>query len=476
LQSHKFEKIQCFLSAFRQFAGFPNPCFKYFIIFTLSMQHIIIIGNGIAGATAARHIRKLSNHRITMISSESKHFYSRTALMYIYMGHMKYEHTKPYEDAFWEKNRIDLRFDHVIDIDFRYKELKLRSGESLRYDQLILAVGSKPNYFGWKGQELYGVSAMVNLQDLQRIEEATKGIQSAVIVGGGLIGIEMAEMMRSRGIHVHFLVREKSFWDVVLPAEESEMINRHIREHEVDLHLQTELLEITSDERGHVKSVITKEGKELACQFVGIATGVSPNIDWLKGSLLKTNRGIMVNEYCETSQPDVYAIGDCAEFIESRGRGRKTIEQVWYTGRMMGEVVAHSVCGNRTKYEPSHWFNSAKFFDIEYQVYGLVNPRPDSALISLYWEHPAGKKSIRLVAERTNQQLIGINLMGVRFRHELAERMLIEAWPLKKVVEQFDKGQFDAEFTPSYRNDLVEVYNGQFPENPITLKKKFLFW
>ena len=73
------------------------------------MEHIVIIGNGIAGITTARHIRKRSDHRITVISGETEHFFSRTALMYIYMGHMKFEHIKPYEDWFWEKNRIELK-------------------------------------------------------------------------------------------------------------------------------------------------------------------------------------------------------------------------------------------------------------------------------------------------------------------------------------------------------------------------------
>ncbi|MDP4664362.1 MAG: NAD(P)/FAD-dependent oxidoreductase, partial [Salibacteraceae bacterium] len=75
----------------------------------LQNKHVVIIGNGIAGVTCARHIRKRSNAKITIISGETDHFFSRTALMYIYMGHMKYEHTKPYEDWFWEKNRIDLK-------------------------------------------------------------------------------------------------------------------------------------------------------------------------------------------------------------------------------------------------------------------------------------------------------------------------------------------------------------------------------
>jgi NADH dehydrogenase FAD-containing subunit len=87
------------------------------------MEHIVIIGNGISGVTAARHIRKLSDKKITIISSETAHFFSRTALMYIYMGHMKYEHTKPYEDYFWKKNRIELKQGYVKNILATQKEL-----------------------------------------------------------------------------------------------------------------------------------------------------------------------------------------------------------------------------------------------------------------------------------------------------------------------------------------------------------------
>src|SRR5688572_6641931 len=112
------------------------------------MKHIVIIGNGISGVTAARHIRKGSNHRITIISSETQHFYSRTALMYIYMGHLKYEHTKPYEDFFWKKNKIDLLFDHVEKVETPSKALTLKSGNRITYDVLIIASGSKSNKFG----------------------------------------------------------------------------------------------------------------------------------------------------------------------------------------------------------------------------------------------------------------------------------------------------------------------------------------
>ncbi len=124
------------------------------------MQHIVIIGNGISGITAARHIRKLSDNKITVISGETDHFFSRTALMYVYMGHMKFEHTKPYEDDFWAKNRIELKRAWVTNIDFENKKLNLTGDETLNYDKLILALGSKPNKFGWKGQDLKGVQVI----------------------------------------------------------------------------------------------------------------------------------------------------------------------------------------------------------------------------------------------------------------------------------------------------------------------------
>ena len=176
------------------------------------MEHVAIIGNGIAGITAARHLRKKSDCRITVISAETDHFYSRTALMYIYMGDMKYKNTKPYEDWFWEKNRIDLKRGYVEKVDFDGKQLHFSTGESLGYDKLILATGSTPNKFGWPGQDLDGVQGLFSYQDLELMEKNTAGIESAVVIGGGLIGIEMVEMLLSRGIKVHFLVRELKFW------------------------------------------------------------------------------------------------------------------------------------------------------------------------------------------------------------------------------------------------------------------------
>ncbi|MDT8414227.1 MAG: FAD/NAD(P)-binding oxidoreductase [Flavobacteriaceae bacterium] len=421
------------------------------------MQHIVIIGNGISGITAARHIRKLSQNRITVISGETDYFFSRTALMYVYMGHLKFEHTQPYENWFWKENNIDLVRGFVTKVDTQKKALTLDRSQVIQYDKLILATGSKPNKFGWPGQDLDGVIGMYHKQDLDALETHTDRCKRAVIVGGGLIGIELAEMLRSRNKEVTFLVREDSFWNGVLPPEESDMINRHIREHHIDLRLNTNLEEIISDDAGLVKAVKTDKGDVIPCEVVGLTAGVSPNIDFLKGSGIELNRGILVNRYLETNIPDVYAIGDCAEQREPIGE-RRAIEAVWYTGRMMGETVARTICGNRIPYNPGHWFNSAKFLDIEYQTYGWVWAQPKENENQFYWEHPDGKKGIRFVYDKNHRAFLGVNTFGIRLRHEFFDKALTENWSIDKIINQLKAANFDPEFYSTYEKNIKAAF------------------
>lgn len=431
-------------------------------------ENILIIGNGITGITAARHIRKMSSNNILVISSESEYFFSRTALMYVYMGHEKFENIKPYEDGFWKKSNIKLVFDHVTHINTVQKQVNLSSGNVLNYDKLIIASGSRPNRFGWKGQDLHGVQGLYSLQDLKLLESNSRNIKKAVIVGGGLIGIELAEMLLSRNIEVTMLVRESGYWNNILPEEESQMISRYIMQHHIDLRLSTEAEEFIGDENGRVKSVITITGDHIECQFIGLTAGVSPNIDLVKNSGINYNRGILVNEYLETNIIDVYAAGDCAEF-QNAIPFRKNIEQVWYTGRLQAEALAQTICGNRTAYSPGVWFNSAKFLDIEYQVYGLVNKNIPGEK-NLYFENDEGNKSIRIVY--TDESVIGFNLMGIRYRQEVCEKWIREKYSIETVLENLGEANFDPEFFRQYEYYLIKKFNSLNPGKNILLRKK----
>lgn len=424
------------------------------------MKHIVIIGNGISGATAARHIRKLSSYRITMISGESEFFFSRTALMYVYMGHMKFRDTEPYEPHFWRKNRIELKKAWVKTIETDLNRVLLDTGETIAYDQLILATGSKSNKFGCPGEDLPGVQGLYHKQDLEQLERTAanqKVCKHAVIVGGGLIGVELAEMLHSRQIPVTFLVREKSFWNGVLPEENSELLNYHIKAHGIDLRLGVTLKEIHSDNQGKVKSVeIAETGEIIHCNFVGLTTGVSPQIALAKNSGIATNKGILVNKFLETNCPNIYAIGDCTEQTDPLPHGRKSIEAVWYSGRMMGETVAQIITGNRISYKPGHWFNSAKFFDIEYQTYGLVSSRRNMPEFEaqIHWIHPDKTKGVTLSYDKNNHLFLGINTFGIRMKHETFDQWLNDKITIYQVITKLEQAQFDPEFYKSYVNNM----------------------
>lgn len=420
------------------------------------MYRTLIIGNGIAGISCARWLRKYSQDEIQIVSQESAYFFSRTALMYIYMGHMRWQDIEPYERSFWAKNKLDLIHAKVVSINFNQKYVNLENGITLQYDRLVLALGSKPNKYGWPGEELEGVSGFYSKQDLEYIEQKSEHLRHAVIVGGGLIGIELAEMFHSRNIPVTLLVRENEYWSSVLPPEEAAMISKHIRKHNIDLRLSSQLQSIEGEE-GQVKGVFTGNREYISCEFVGITTGVRPNIDLVKGAPLATDKGILVDAYLQTNIPDVYAIGDCAQ-LTSVSAGRKAIEAVWYSGRRMGECLAANLAGNKMAYDPGIWFNSAKFFNIEYQVYGNVPSKIVTPLDSIYWGDPSGEKSIRIVYDHTNDHIKGFNLMGVRFRQEVCEKWIRQQYKIRDVLANIRLAFFDPEFYPDYSAGLYEVY------------------
>lgn len=422
-------------------------------------MHVAIIGNGVTGVTAALRLRRQRpDWAITIVSGESDHHFSRPALMYIFMGHMRLEDTKPYPDAFWAEQRIDRMRAWVTGIDTERRLLHFEGQtQPLAYDRLLVATGSRSNRFGWPGQDLRGVQGLYGLQDLELLERNVRGARHAVIVGGGLIGIEFAEMLHARHVEVAFLVRESSFWNNIIPEEESQMINRVIRDAGMGLVLGTNLKAIVDDGSGRVTGVITEHGERIDCQLVGLTPGVSPNTAVIAGTPIATGRGVLVDFSFRTSVDGVFAAGDCAELV-TPGEGRNLIQQVWYTGRRQGEVAADVIAGEERVYQPGIWFNSAKFLDLEYQVYGQVGPMaPDEK--NLYWEHEGGRKSVRIVYN--DRSVVGFNLMGVRYRHRVCERWIEERRPVEYVLERLGEASFDPEFFARHEPEMVRTFRGQ---------------
>lgn len=436
-------------------------------------MHLVIIGNGITGVTAATTARRLQpTARITLVADETPHHYSRTALMYVYMGHLRPADIKPYEDWFWAENRLELIQATATHFDAGAQQVHLDNGQTLAYDKLLLATGSVSRFADWPGQRLRGVQGLYGLPDLEQMTRDTHGIRQAVVVGGGLIGVELAEMLHTRGVAVTLLVRDDRYWGSVLPKAEAELVDHQLRAHHIDVRYRTELAELLGDAEGRVRAVRTTAGEELPAQWVGLATGVIPNLMLAQKSGVETDRGILVDELLQTNQPHVFAAGDCAQHRQP-GAGEVPIEQLWYTGRMQGQTVAHTICGQPTPYRRGVWFNSAKFFNLEYQTYGQVPANSVEGIESFYWQHLTRACAVRINFRPADGGAVtGMNAMGLRQRHDVWEAWLQAGTPVQEVMRELGAANFDPEFFQQHEPAMVQSFNKQFPEHPVVLRRR----
>lgn len=421
-------------------------------------MNIVIIGNGVAGVTCALAARQRdATARITIVSGESDYFFSRTALMYAFMDRMQRRDLEPMERGVWAQQRIELKRAWATDMDSEAHTVTLDDGSKLPWDRLVFAVGAKPNLFDWQGLPAVkeGLVHFVSMQDLDHCERLVPSTKRAVVLGGGLIGIELVECLVHHGIPTTFLIREPWYWPMALGAEESTMVSAHMRKHGVDVRLTDELGSIDTDPAGRVSGVVTKRGERLPCQMLGICVGVRTNIDRIKafGHKPEMRRGIVVNERFETSIPGVYAIGDCAE-IQPTG-GQPFGELIWYSAKRHGQQLgAHNLWGDAVDYRRPTFFNSSKFFEIEYTTVGRVMEMPNGTPTILL-KHPKRDLSVRIV--HLDGAVVGFNMLGSRWNHEVLARWVNERRSPEWAIANLAQAQYDVEFGRAPLNQLVRT-------------------
>ncbi len=422
-------------------------------------MHIVIIGNGISGVSVAKSLREYSDAEITIVSSESISFFSRPALMYVFMGKMRFKDILPLPSDYWVKNKIKQVYGAAKEIDTENQKIILDNGSVLSYDKLVLALGSQPKSLGLGEFNLEGIQGFYSLQDVEKLQDSSKKIKHASIIGGGLIGVELAEMFVSRGISFTFWVREKWFGSNFLPKEEAEMVTNHLISKNINIKFEREIIGFEADDSNMVKSVELQSGEKVDSDLVCVCIGVEPKVDWLKSTEVQTKAGVLVNAHLQTNMPSIYAVGDCVECINPV-HGRKSIETLWYTGRLMGEYLGKNILHeNPPPYEPGIYFNSAKFFDVEYQIYGDVPTSFSESYGTVFWKHPTNYKSIRLVFNARNDEFIGCCVLGIRFRQEVCEKWIKEKWKISEVLPLLSEANFDSEFSTRYERELLDIYN-----------------
>ena len=382
-------------------------------------MHYIIIGNGIAGVTAAQHLRALDPQgEIIILTDEETPFYSRPGLMYFMMGTLKEWDLRLARETFYQDIGALLSYGRATRIRRDEQVLELASGDPLRYDRLLLSIGSMSRRLSVPGETWDGLRTMYTLQDGKRILQACRRGMTAVVVGGGLLGAELAEVWRHHGAHVIFLVNQAWYFPRGLSEPQGRIVEEAIRRQGCELHLQEEIAEIRP--RNQTAEVVTKSGKIFRVDAIGVTIGVEPNIALAQASGLAVRRGILVDQTLCTSLPHVYAAGDCAE-IPTRDGVNTYIEQLWYGALHQGAYVARAMIGDPRPYDPGIFYNSAMFFDVDYLYIGAVRSR-DDGLEEETVVSRNGKAARRFI--HNNGLVTGISSVGTRDRAEMLMAMV----------------------------------------------------
>jgi len=422
-------------------------------------MHYVILGNGVAGMEAALGLRARDGEApITIVSAEHEHFFSRPALMYVFAGQMTLRDTEPYDRGLFERMGFARRFGRVKTVDAAGRALVFEDGSRLGYDRLLLAVGSLGRRAPWPGADGPGVHYFVTLEDLSGLDREAKPGMRAAVVGGGLIGVEVAEILHDRGLHVTFVIREGWYFPVALDRNEATLVAEHLGAHGIDVRLGEAVNAIRRADEGGVRSVRLVGGGEVAADLVVSAIGVVPNTGFLAGSgiALAASGAIETDDALRTSAPDVWAAGDCANVIWLDGSRRP--EQLWYTARDQGRVAARAMLGDDVRYRRGTWYNSAKFFDLEYTTAGWVpasvgpdgNPlEPPADLRTWFQRVPERFESQRVVAE--GDRVVGFTMLGSRWNHEPLLQWIDERRSLDWVLDHLGEAQFDEELSPRFR-------------------------
>lgn len=422
------------------------------------MQQVAIVGSGVCGIEAALALRRREPQTpIALISDEHDHFFSRPALMYVFAGQMTVRDTEPYDRELFGRMGFERIRGRVTALDAAARRLALDSGANVGYDRLLLAVGSKARPAPWPGADGPGVHAFVTLRDLERLDVEARPGGRAVVIGGGLIGVEVAEILAHRGLHVTFVIRETWYFPVALEAREAALVAEHLRTHGIDVRLETPVEAILRGPDGAVRGVRVS-GEEVPCDLVVAAIGVVPNTAFLAGGAIARapSGAIEVDESLRTKVPGVWAAGDCANVTWMDGSRRP--EQLWYTARDQGRVAAASMTGDAAVYRRGAWYNSAKFFDLEYTTAGWVpvlidfenRPIPLEAGVTTWFQRaPGAFASERIVCR--GDRVVGFNMLGGRWNHEPLLEWIQERRPLDWVLAHLHEAQFDEEFERRFR-------------------------
>ena len=331
---------------------------------------IVIAGAGHAAGQVITTLRQLKfAGQIVLVGDEPWLPYQRPPLSKKFLaGDMPAERLFVKPPSFYDDPAIELRLSSTITaIDRKAKQLQLKDAEPIAFDKLVLALGSRALKLPVAGADLKGVHYLRSIADVEGIRKDLETQQRLVVVGAGYIGLEVAAVARQRGLEVTVVEMAERVMSRVVSPEISDFYQIEHANQGVTLRLDTEVTELQGKKR--VKGVVTSSGETLPTHFVVIGIGITPNTELATDAGLDVDDGIVVDEQGRTSDPDIFAVGDCTRHPNDIYGRSLRLESV-HNALEQAKTVAHNLCGDEMSYSEVPWFWSDQY-DLKLQIAGL---------------------------------------------------------------------------------------------------------
>lgn len=329
----------------------------------MASRRFVIIGDGIAGATAAETLRANDPEcSITILTNEGEPLYNRVQIKDFAKGQKEEAKCRIHDTKWYEQRNIDLRlFTTVTLVDDKNNTVICEDGSRLQYDSLLLAVGGLPRPYPVPNGQAHGVHTFWTFADARKIRAQAEASQQAVAIGAGLLGIDLAVIFAKHGCDVKYVMRGNRWWREGLNKDGSAIVEGYLKEIGVECVFGETPTHFTVDEKDHVSSVVTDKGVSYPVQAVGAAIGLNMNLRPVTSSNVKTGEGILANEFLQTSVPNVYAAGDCAQYFDPF-LNRVNINGSWASAKRQGEVAALNMLkGNHLPFEHVDFYSIDHF-------------------------------------------------------------------------------------------------------------------
>ncbi len=344
------------------------------------MTRYAILGTGVAAIAAAEEIRAHDpGGELHLVGDDPFGYYSRPGLAYYLTGELDETLLYPYRKEDFLK--LNLRFyraraTRIFSVE---KQVELDNGTRLPYDKLLIATGAQAMPLNLPGAELKGVHKLDHLADARALLANAKRGRAAIVTGGGITALELAEGLAARGMKVHYVLRSPRYWPGVLDELESGIIESLLAQEGISLHHKSEIAEILG-KNGKINAVRLADGRALKADLLAYAIGIAPRMELARTAGLDCERGIIVNEYMQASQPDIFAAGDVAQVFDPAS-GKHLLDSLWNPAREQGRAAARNMTGHAEAYRKPPVFNVTRLAGLTVTIIGAVAPPSSPALL-----------------------------------------------------------------------------------------------